>query len=280
MPASAIEEWISPPAFLRHAGVAAQLRADAARDANAARPLGRWFNAMVAPLAPYGLRGVLWYQGESNVARARQYAELFPAMIRDWRAWFERELPFAFVQLPGFAGYPPPRAIAELRDVQRRTLAVPDTSMVVTIDLSDGKDIHGADKTAVAARLAAAVLGRVYGRADVAVSGPLYRELAAVADGLQVRFDHADGGLVASRTPLAGFEFAGDDRRFHPAIATIDGDTVVVRSPDVPTPRAVRYGWQDIPEPTLRSATGLPAAPFRTDDWIKTPDPQTTMPPP
>ena len=228
---------------------------------------GLFFNAMIAPLAPYTMRGVIWYQGEANVPRAAQYARIFPVMIADWRAWFGQELPFGFVQLPGFVKQRPLGAIAELRDAQRKTLAVPATGMVVSLDLSNATDIHGTDKRAVGERLAGWALASVYGKTDAQASGPLYRRMQVRPWGIEVTFDHTDGGLVASGTPLTGFEIAGADRVFKPALAVIRGETVIVRSPQVPEPVAVRYAWANAPAASLKSRAGLPASPFRTDDW-------------
>jgi sialate O-acetylesterase len=225
------------------------------------------FDAMIAPLAPYAFRGVVWYQGEANVGRAAQYARIFPAMIRDWRAWFERELPFGFVQLPVFAGYRPFGAMPELRDAQRRALATPDTGMVVAIDLGTPEDVHAADKVVVGERLAAWALRHVYGRTDVADTGPVYRGMRVEGAHVRVFFDHAEGGLVAPAIPLGAFQAAGADRRWQPALAEIQGETVVVRSPWVDAPIAVRFAWAEVPMVTIRNRGGLPASPFRSDDW-------------
>ncbi len=234
-------------------------------------PPSQWhsllFDAMIAPLAPYAFRGIVWYQGESNVARAAQYARTFPAMIRDWRTWFDRELPFGFVQLPVFAGYRPLGAMPELRDAQRRALATPDTGMVVTIDLGNPNDVHAADKVVVGERLAAWALRRVYGRTDVADTGPVYRGMRVEGAHVRVFFDHAEGGLVAPPIPMGAFQVAGDDRRFQPALAEIQGENIVVRSPWVDAPVAVRFAWTEVPAVTIRNRAGLPASPFRSDDW-------------
>jgi sialate O-acetylesterase len=188
-------------------------------------------------------------------------------MIADWRKWFGQELPFGFVQLPGFIRQRPIGAIAELRDAQRKTLAVPDTGMIVTLDLSNATDIHGTDKHAVGERLASWALASLYGKTNVPASGPLYRSMQIRPWGVEVTFDQTDGGLVTSATPLGGFEVAGADRVFRPALAAIRGDTVIVRSPQVPQPVAVRYAWSNAPAVSLKSRAGLPASPFRTDDW-------------
>jgi len=144
---------------------------------------------------------------------------------------------------------------------------VPDTGMIVTLDLSNATDIHGTDKHAVGERLASWALASQYGKTNVPASGPLYRGMQIRPWGVEVTFDHTDGGLVASARPLGGFEVAGADRVFRPALAVIYGETVIVRSPQVPQPVAVRYAWSNAPAASLKSRAGLPASPFRTDDW-------------
>jgi len=225
------------------------------------------WNAMIAPLTSYTFAGVVWYQGESNVARAAEYARTFPALIADWREAWGVELPFYFVQLSGYAGYPPPGAITELRDVQRRALVLSATGMVVTTDITTGPDIHDMDKVEVGRRLALWALATTYGRTEVVPSGPLYQGIDVLDGAIRVRFAWAGGGLVGRAEPPSGFEVAGQDRRFHPATATIDGETVIVRASEVPAPVAVRYDWSDVPAPSLFNQAGLPASPFRSDDW-------------
>jgi sialate O-acetylesterase len=272
---SEIEQWTSERALRQLPEVASEIDREYAAwnpdPGTSASPVparhSLFFNEMIAPLGRYTLSGVIWYQGESNVPRAAQYARLFPAMIRDWRDWFQRDLPFGFVQLPSFGGYQPRGGMAELREAQRRALAVPRTGMVVSIDLDDGGDIHGANKGTIGLRLATWALANVYGRTDLAASGPLFREMRVEPWGVRVLFDHAEGGLVSSGMPIAGFEVAGADRRFFPADAVISNDSVIVRSPRVPQPVAVRYAWTDVPVASLRNRAGLPASPFRSDDW-------------
>lgn len=228
------------------------------------------YNAMLRPLAPYAVRGVIWYQGESNVERAHQYRRLFPALIRDWRAtWGRDDLPFYFVQLANYLpAQPDPgeSAWAELREAQLETLSLPATGMAVSIDIGDADDIHPKNKQEVGNRLARLALRRLYGRA-VPDSGPLYREMRVESDRIRLFFDHAYGGLEARNGALRGFAVAGEDRRFRWADAAIDGDTVVVWSPEIEDPVAARYGWADNPACNLYNAAGLPASPFRTDRW-------------
>jgi sialate O-acetylesterase len=228
------------------------------------------FNGKISPLIPFGIRGVIWYQGESNAGRAKQYRTLFPTMITDWRAhWGQGDFPFLFVQLANFMerkDEPGDSAWAELREAQLMTLKLPNTGMAVTIDIGEAADIHPKNKQDVGKRLAAWALGTTYGQ-KVAISGPLYDSMKVEGSKIRLRFTHADGGLVAKGGKLAGFAIAGEDRKFVWADATIDGDTVVVSSPQVPSPVAVRYAWADNPECNLYNGAGLPASPFRTDDW-------------
>jgi len=232
------------------------------------RPAGL-FNAMLMPLTSYAIRGAIWYQGEANADRPAQYCKLFPAMITDWRhAWQEGDFPFLFVQLANWGIYSPHSNWPELREAQLKTLSLPKTGMAVTIDIGDGSDIHPKDKQDVGYRLALAAQAIAYGR-DVIYSGPIYDSMAVEGDKIRLRFKYVYGGLVAknSAAGLSGFEIAGDDRKFVGAQASIDGDTVVVRSDRTPHPVAVRYAWGMNPSCNLYNRAGLPASPFRTDEW-------------
>ena len=230
------------------------------------------FNGMIAPIVPYGIRGVLWYQGESNRDFAYEYRRHFPMMIKDWRrAWGQGDFPFMFVQLPN---YLPPKAEpeecmqAELREAQLMTLkSVPNTGMAVTIDVGEANDIHPANKHDVARRLLLVAEALVYGK-DVVYSGPMYDSMKVEGGKIRLTFKQLGGGLAATGgAALRGFAIAGDDRKFVWATAEIDGDTVVVSSDKVQQPVAVRYAWADSPECNLYNKAGLPASPFRTDDW-------------
>jgi sialate O-acetylesterase len=229
------------------------------------------YNAMLRPLAPFALRGFLWYQGESNAGRAYQYRALFPALIRDWRStWGGPELPFYFVQLANFMRRQPepgPSDWAELREAQAMALALPATGMAVTIDIGAADDIHPRNKVEVGNRLARHALNRVYGK-PMADSGPVLRAWSAGAGRMLLEFEAVAGGLEAKGGALHGFEVAGADREFHRAEARISaGDRVEVWSDAVAEPVAVRYGWANNPLVTLFDGAGLPASPFRTDDW-------------
>ncbi|MGC8784903.1 MAG: sialate O-acetylesterase [Armatimonadota bacterium] len=229
------------------------------------------FNAMIAPIVPYALQGVIWYQGESNAGRAYEYRTLFPAMIQDWReAWAQGDFPFLFVQLANFMAVKPEpgeSAWAELREAQTMALALPKTGMAVAIDIGDANDIHPRNKQDVGKRLALNALAIAYGK-KVVYSGPLYERMKREGNAIRLYFKHVNGGLTTPNgEPLRGFAIAGADRRFVWAEARIEGNTVVVSSPQVPEPVAVRYAWADNPVCNLYNRAGLPASPFRTDDW-------------
>ncbi len=222
------------------------------------------YNAMVAPLIPYYIRGVIWYQGESNARRAYQYRKLFPAMIKNWRDdRGEGQFPFLFVQITPFKGQNP-----EIREAQLMTMrSVPDTGMVVTTDIGDLSTIHPKNKQEVGRRLALWALAKTYGEKDIVYSGPIYKSMKIEGDKIRISFDYTDGGLIAKGDALTRFTIAGEDRQFVDANAVIDGDTIVVSSAQVKKPVAVRFGWTDTPQPNLFNKAGLPASPFRTDDW-------------
>lgn len=229
------------------------------------------YNGMIAPLLPFAIKGAIWYQGESNADRAGQYRRLLPTMIADWRSRFGvGDFPFYLVQLASFqpgAAEPRDHSWAFLREAQAQTVRdVPNTGMAVAIDIGDVHDIHPKDKRNVGHRLALCALAETYGK-DIEYSGPWYRSMKVTKDGIRLKFDHTDGGLVARGGTLKGFSIAGGDRKFFWADAVIDGNTVVVSSSKVPEPVAVRYAWDTSPECSLYNAAGLPAVPFRTDNW-------------
>lgn len=219
------------------------------------------FNAMIAPLIPYAIQGVAFYQGEANAERAKQYRTLFPAMIADWRArWQQGDFPFLFVQIAPFKGMPP-----EIREAQLLAWqATKNTSMVVTTDYGDAEDIHPTRKQPVGARLALAARA-LAGHEKIEFSGPVYEAMAVENGRVVLHFSHLGGGLVAKDGALQGFTIAGADGVFHAAHGEIVGDTVVVSIPEVRQPQAVRYAWANVPEANLYNRAGLPASPFRTD---------------
>ncbi len=248
----AVSEPLPPPRFIAHR-----------------QPLG-FYNAMLAPLQATTIRGVIWYQGESNVGRAEEYARLFPAMIRDWRrGWGQGDFPFLFVQLANYlepVDEPTESAWAELRDAQLAALCEPNTAGVVAIDLGEWNDIHPENKKDVGERLALAARRMAYGERDIVSSGPMLRALAREHDELVLDFDHAGSGLLARGDRLHGFAVAGADGVYRWGSARIDGGRVVVRHEHVSRPVAVRYAWADNPvRANLYNREGLPAWPFEAE---------------
>lgn len=219
------------------------------------------YNAMIAPVVPYGMKGVIWYQGESNAGQSKQYQTLFPAMIADWRTkWKLGDFPFLFVQIAPFKGQPP-----EIREAQFLTLAKSKNSaMAVTTDYGDANDIHPKQKEPVGNRLSLAARALAYGE-KIVYSGPLYTAMKVTGSEVEISFDSTGGGLVAKDGDLKGFTIAGADGKFVPAKAVIKGVGVVVSAEGVTDPKAVRYGWDNVPDVNLFNKEGLPASPFRTD---------------
>lgn len=228
------------------------------------------FNAMLNPLIPYSIKGVLWYQGESNSGRAYQYRDLLPLMITDWRSRWGYEFPFYIVQLANFTvlqSAPTESTWAELREAQSQTLHLNNTGLAVAIDIGDESDIHPKNKQEVGRRLALAARAQTYGE-KIAYSGPQFDTYTIEGDKIRIRFKHTDAGLTTyNNEPLKGFTIAGVDHKFYWAQGVIEGDEIVVSSPDVVFPIAVRYGWADNPLCNLVNGAALPASPFRTDDW-------------
>jgi sialate O-acetylesterase len=235
-------------------------------------PASGLYEGMITPLVASAFRGVLWYQGESNALKAHQYRKLLPALINGWRAASHQDdLEFLIVQLPNHGATPNEpgeSAWAELREAQLLTLQhIPRTGLAVTIDVGDPKDLHPHRKLEVGQRLAFWAEGTIY-KQPIEYSGPLYESVKIEGSEIRVRFSHAGSGLEArDGGELRGFAVAGADRKFHWAEARVDGDTVVVSRRDVPSPLAVRYAWGDSPLCNLFNRDGLPASPFRTDDW-------------
>jgi sialate O-acetylesterase len=215
---------------------------------------------MIAPLVPYAIRGVVFYQGEANVHREAQYRALFPALIADWRRAWGNDLPFLYVQIAPHQDMTP-----ELRDAQLATFQrTPGTAMAVTIDVGDAKDIHPPHKQAVGARLALAARALAYDE-KVEYSGPVFEAMKLKGAKVTLTFTHTGGGLWAKAGPLRGFTVAGADGTFHAARAEIRGKTVVVTCDGIGRPVVVRYGWANVPDGNLFNKAGLPASPFRTD---------------
>ena len=251
------------------------------------------YNAMIHPLVPGAITGVLWYQGESNAKRAFEYRTAFTTLINGWREKFGREdLPFYFCQVcNNFAKLPQPgeSAWAELRESQSLALALPHTAQAVTIDLGEAGDLHFRDKKTLGHRLFLIAQSEHYGQ-RVACSGPVFDSVKIEAGKARIHFRNSDGGLVAAKLPatypiktltgefsplvrnsphseLEGFAICGEDRKWVWADAKIDGESVLVWSDKVPRAVAVRYGWADNPTCNLSNGAGLPVSPFRTDDF-------------
>jgi sialate O-acetylesterase len=225
------------------------------------------YNAMVAPFTGYGIRGVIWYQGEtnSNVARAPYYEALFKGLITDWRHGFAQgDVPFLFAQISSFDS--PKEEWGLVRDAQRRALSLANTAMAVTTDVGDPGNVHPSDKQTVAARLALAARAVAYGE-HIAYAPLLFRQVTGTTDGLRVWFDNGEG-LTARGVPVTGFEIAGQDRRFQPATATIEDGTVVVKGA-IPEPVYVRYNWSNVVQGNLFNAAGLPASTFTSEQRIE-----------
>ena len=228
------------------------------------------FNAMLNPLIPYAIKGAIWYQGEANTRQAYQYRELMPLMIKDWRDRWGYDFPFYMVQLASFTAQqtvPVDATWAELREAQTRTLHLANTGMAVTIDIGDAFDIHPKNKQEVGRRLALVARAQTYGE-KIPYSGPMYDTYQIEGNKIRIYFKHTDGGLkTQNNETLKGFTISGVDHKFHWADAVIDGNSIIVSSPEVAFPIAVRYAWADNPICNLYNGVNLPASPFRTDDW-------------
>jgi sialate O-acetylesterase len=226
------------------------------------------YNGMIAPVVPYAMKGAIWYQGEANVGRARQYTTLFPLLISDWRKqWNEGNFPFYFVQIAPFNYGGDSTEAAALRDAQRRTLnASSNTGMAVTMDIGEKDNIHPADKQDVGKRLSYWALNKTYGEKNVVNSGPLYKSFETKDNKLIISFTNTDGNLTSNNKPLQDFEVAGVDGVWKPAAAIIDGDKVVVTSNEVTKPVAVRYAFYSYATGTLFNGAGLPASSFTSEN--------------
>ncbi len=259
-----MEEWTKAADRAKAAGTNPPDRPNSPQGPGHSHTPAGLFNAMIHPLIPYAIRGVIWYQGESNASEkhAYRYRRLFGAMIEDWRnRWGEGDFPFLFVQLANFHAsewWP------VLRESQTETLRLRNTGMAVTIDIGESRDIHPKNKQDVGLRLALAALHIAYGK-PLEYSGPIFREATPEGSTMRVYFSHADGMQAKGGVALAGFTIAGVDNQFVPAEAHTDGGTVLVSSPRVANPVAVRYAWADDPAANLVNQAALPASPFRSD---------------
>jgi sialate O-acetylesterase len=228
------------------------------------------YNGMISPLIPYGIKGVIWYQGEGNTDNPKQYQRLFPAMISNWRNdWGQGNFPFLFVQLANFKKVqekPSEDGWAGLREAQRLTaLDLTNTEMAVAIDIGDEKDIHAKNKKDVGRRLALNALSQVY-KHKIQYSGPLYKSMKIDGNKIHLLFEHARGLKSKDGKALKGFAIAGKDKKFVWGLAKIKGKTIILSSPQVDSPIAVRYSWADNPIGNLYNSSDLPASPFRTDN--------------
>lgn len=231
------------------------------------------YNGMLAPLFRYSIKGTIWYQGESNVSRAVEYRALFPALIKNWRdQWQQGDFPFLFVQLPNYnerKDEPSESNWALLREAQLKTLLLPKTGMAVAIDVGEWNDIHPLNKRDIGLRLSRVAQHVAYGDRKMVYSGPVYQSMKISGHRIILAFSHTGSGLVAKGgTTLRHFAIAGADKKFVWANAEIKDNSVVVWSDQVPDPKAVRYAWADDPEEAnLYNKEGLPATPFRTDNY-------------
>lgn len=226
------------------------------------------YNGMIAPLIPFSIKGVIWYQGESNADNSEKYKILFPLMIQNWRAdWNEGDFPFYYVQIAPF-NYGESIGSQALREVQMQTLSVKNTGMAVTLDIGNVNNIHPGNKKDVGERLARWALAKDYGK-NVVFSGPHYKKMKIQKDKVILTFDYADGLILKQRNGKTNFEIAGSDSVFHDAGVNVKNNSLIISSPDVKNPAAVRYCWGNTAEATLFNDAGLPASSFRTDDWRK-----------
>jgi sialate O-acetylesterase len=273
-----IEPWTSQEGF--HLVPSLAEFADLSNETNNKIGVSRLYNGMIAPLTKFNIRGALWYQGESNLMDVNDtlnYADKMKALVLGWRKAWGRDFPFFYVQIAPYCYFAdrPTRvrsadSLPLIWEAQTLSLQIPNTGMIVTTDLVDDlHDIHPRNKQDVGKRLARLALAKIYGRTNVVWSGPMYRSMDVTGSKAVLHFDHTDGGLMSKDgKPLAWFTVAGADGVFHPADAVIKGDTVVVTSPDVTAPKAVRFAWSETAQPNFFNYAGLPAVPFRTDGRV------------
>jgi sialate O-acetylesterase len=270
-----IEPWTAPVGFQQVPAlkeIADNLASYPAKRDNGAinhqSPLAL-YNGMVNPLVPYAMQGSIWYQGEANNGEGMLYHEKMKALIGGWRAiWGRKDMPFYYVQLAPYRYRGDPLRLPALWEAQLATLQVPHTGMAVTVDIGNLDDIHPRNKQDVGRRLALWALAKTYGEEILVYSGPLYQSMQVEGDCIRIHFNHIGSGLVSrDGKPLNWFAIAGADKQFVDAQSEIDGETVVVHADAVDKPVAVRFGWHQEAQPNLANKEGLPASPFRTDDW-------------
>lgn len=264
-----LAKWEAEAAAAKTAGKPAPTKPRGPNGPDSPHKPASLYNGMLTPLAPYGIKGAIWYQGESNAGRAKDYRELMALMIGDWRTTFgQGDFPFYIVQLANYMERKPEptdTGWALLREAQYLvTTTVKNTGIAVAIDIGEAKDIHPKNKQDVGLRLALNALAKDYGK-QIPYSGPVYKEMKVDGTNAVLSFDHLGGGLTVTGDKLTGFAIAGEDKKYVWADAKIVGDTVVVSAAGVTKPTAVRYAWADNPECSLSNKAGLPAVPFRTD---------------
>ncbi|MFO0943940.1 MAG: sialate O-acetylesterase [Pirellulales bacterium] len=264
----ALERWKTQSAKAKEEGKAApQKPTDPIEQRKRRGGPGGLFNAKIAPLIPYTLRGVVWYQGEANSqdGKGQLYGTQLQLLVSDWRKRWNEELPFAWVQLPNFNRDGDGWSL--VREGMLKSLSLPKTGMAITVDIGDPKDIHPKNKQDVGSRLASWALATVYGKTNFPICGPIASKHSVNGQSIAIDWKYTDGGLVAKDGELRGFEIAGDDHQWHPATAKIEGVRVLVSSSMVTKPVAVRYAWASNPDVNLYNVKNLPASPFRTVDW-------------
>ncbi len=264
------EAWVSEGALKENPELAPLVEHWSGKvEVNSRRP-GALFNGMIAPLINFNIRGTIWYQGESNVGRGEQYRSLFSTLIADWRNHFGAEMPFYFVQLAPYRyNGADPRALAEVWEAQLATLkSVPQTGMAVTTDIGDLKDIHPKNKREVGRRLALWALANTYDVKSLVYSGPIFEQATIDGDSIVIKFSHVGSGLQSGNGALTQFQISGQDQAFVDAVAQIEGsDMIRVAVDSIKHPVAVRFAWDDSAQPNLFNSAGLPASPFRSDDF-------------
>ncbi len=266
----ALEKWKADAEAAKTAGTAAPKPPAVPRGGDANGSPGGLYNGMIAPLIPYTIRGAIWYQGEANAGNGKLYRKLFPAMIESWREkWGIPEFPFLFVQLANYMAkteQPVESNWAELRDAQLATLELKNTGMAVAIDIGEGDNIHPKNKQEVGRRLAVNALAMVYYR-EVEYASPRPLDAQIEDNKLRITLRNAEGMKTTDGAAPKGFAIAGEDHKFHWATAELAGDHIILSSPEVPKPIAVRYAWANNPDVNLVNGAGLPVSPFRSDDW-------------
>lgn len=271
---SFVEAWMSPENLRQFPEVKIPAKGDTIKAVS--RTPTTLFNGMLYPITGYGIKGAIFYQGESNYERPDRYEEMFPAMVKEWRSlWKQGDFPFYYVQIApyNYAQLPPYNKggkynSAYLRDAQRKSQTkIPNSAMAVVLDIGEENMIHPANKEAGGKRLALLALANTYGLKGFGFASPLYKSMSVKGNVATVSFDNASNGLTSFSKELQTFEVAGSDKVFHPAKATINGSSVSVSSSSVKEPAAVRYAFKDFVVGDLFSTEGLPASSFRTDDW-------------